>query len=120
MFETVLKLVVISILVSIFAAWIKLIPKYPNWKYSFIQQLTNAVLQTVFMTLLFTFNLSSSWPVLFVVILVILWASVLFTNAMVRRNEKADWRNGRENRSALITGDGNQRAGLAGATQMPG
>ena len=88
MFYTVLQLVIISILVSIFASWIKLIPRYPRWKYSFIQQLTNAVLQTVFMTLLFSFNLSSSWPVLFAVILLILWASVLFTNRLVRGNEK--------------------------------
>ena len=89
MFETVLKLVIISILVSIFAAWIKLIPRYSSWKYSFIQQVTNAVLQTAFMTLLFTFDLSSSWPVLFVLILLILWASVRFTDEFVRRNEKS-------------------------------
>jgi hypothetical protein len=86
--SAVLAVIFVSILVSLFATWIKLIPRYPKWKYAVIQQLTNALLQTIFVTLIFWFELPISWFPLFAVTLLILWVSVEYTKQMVRRAER--------------------------------
>ena len=92
MFYFFLEVIGVSILVSIFATWIKLIPRYPRKKYSLIQQLANTGLLTVVLTLLFSFEIYPSWLLLFVIILIILWLSVRFTNNLVqtRRNSTVE------------------------------
>jgi integral membrane sensor domain MASE1 len=85
MFYFVVEVIVVSILVSIFATWIKLIPRYPRKKYSLIQQLANTGLLTAFLTLISLLGVYPSWLLLFAIILVILWLSVEFTNKIVRK-----------------------------------
>jgi integral membrane sensor domain MASE1 len=80
-----LEVIGVSLLVSIFATWIKLIPRYPRKKYSLIQQLANTGLLTVVLTLLFSFEIYLSWFFLFAIILLILWLSVRITNNLVRK-----------------------------------
>ena len=80
-----LEVIGVSLLVSIFATWIKLIPRYPRKKYSLIQQLANTGLLTVVLTLLFAFEIYPSWLFLFAIVLLILWISVRLTNKLVER-----------------------------------
>lgn len=85
MFYFVLEVIGASILVSIFATWIKLIPRYPKKKYSLLQQLANTALLTVFLTLIASFGVYPSWFLLFAIILLILWLSVQLTNYLVQK-----------------------------------
>jgi len=85
MFLFLLEVIGVSILVSLFANWIKLVPRYPKRKYALIQQLTNTGFLTILLTLLFSFGVYPSWLILFAIILLILWLSVLITGAIVRR-----------------------------------
>ena len=85
MFSFLLEVVGVSIVVSFFATWIKLIPRYPSWKYTLIQQLTNIGLQTLINTLMFYFGIYPSWLLLFAMILFLVWLSVRFTNNIVRK-----------------------------------
>ena len=89
MFYFLLEVIGVSLLVSIFATWIKLIPRYPRKKYSLIQQLANTGLLTVVLTLLFSFEIYPSWFLLFVIILIILWLSVRFTNNLVQKTRES-------------------------------
>jgi hypothetical protein len=82
----VLEVIGVSILVSIFATWIRLIPRYPKKKYSLIQQLANTALLTVLITLVSSLGIYPSWAILFAIILFILWISVWLTNDLVRRS----------------------------------
>jgi len=80
-----LEVIGVSILVSIFATWIKLIPRYPRKKYSFIQQLTNTGLLTAVLSILFLLKIYPSGLLLFAIILLILWLSVRLTNNLVQK-----------------------------------
>ena len=73
-----------SILVSLFASGIRLIPRYPKRKYFFIQQLANTVLLSIVLTLLLLLKIDLSLPLLCVIILAVLWTSVRFTNRVAR------------------------------------
>ena len=84
-----LEVIGVSLLVSIFATWIKLIPRYPRKKYSLIQQLANTGLLTVVLTLLFSFEIYPSWFLLFGIILLILWLSVRITNNLVQKTRES-------------------------------
>lgn len=77
----------VSILVSLFTAWIGIIPKFPKRKYAVIQQLTNVVLFSIFITTLFSLEIYPSWLTLFLMLLLILWVSVKFTNNLVNKKE---------------------------------
>ncbi len=85
MFYFLLEVIGVSILVSLFATWIKLIPRYPKRKYAFIQQLINAGFLTILLTFIGLFGIYPSWFLLFVLILFILWWSVRITGAIVRK-----------------------------------
>ncbi len=85
MFLLVIEIIVVSILVNIFAIWIKLIPRYPKRKYAFLQQLINTGILTVALTILIVFDIYLSWLLLFVLVLFILWWSVRITNDFVRK-----------------------------------
>lgn len=80
----VLEVVGASILVSLFASGIRLIPRYPKRKYFFIQQLANTVLLSIVLTLLLLLKIDLSLPLLCVIILAVLWTSVRFTNRVAR------------------------------------
>ena len=82
-----LEVIVVSILASLFATWIKLVPRYPKRKYVFLQQLTNAVLMTIPLTFFGLFEIYPSWFLLFLIIVFVLWLSVNITNRIVRRRE---------------------------------
>ncbi len=84
MFYFVLEVIGVSILVSIFATWIKLIPRYPKRKYALTQQLINTAFLTILLTVLCFFEIYPSWFLLFALILLILWMSVRITGAIVR------------------------------------
>ena len=92
MFYFVLEVIGVSILVSIFAAWIRLIPRYTKKKYTLIQQLANSALLTVLITLVSSLGIYPSWILLFAIILFILWISVRLTNNLVQKagDSKAD------------------------------
>ena len=85
MFFFVVKVVVVSILVSLFANWIKLIPRYPKRSHVFLQELVNTILLTIVLTLLLSFGLYLSWFFLSVIIIVVVWLSVRITDKMVRK-----------------------------------
>lgn len=85
MFFFILEVIVVSILVSIFATWIKLIPRYPQKRYNLFQQLANTALLSVVLTLLLSFGVYPSWVLLFGMILFIVWLSVRLTNNIVRK-----------------------------------
>jgi len=89
MFFFVLKVVIVSIFVSLFATWVKLIPRYWRRKYVLIQQLTNTGLLTILLTLLTFFGIYPSWFLLFAMILFVLWSSVQITNDMVKKGEQS-------------------------------
>ena len=89
MFYFVLEVIIVSILVSVFATWIKLIPHYPKRRYNLLQQLANTALLTVVLTLLFSFGVYPSWIILFIIILFILWLSVRLTNNVVRKTRES-------------------------------
>ena len=84
MFLFLIEVIIVSILVSIFASWIGLIPAYPKLKYRLMQQLCNTAVLTVILSLMFSFGIYPSWVVLFLVILFILWISVRTTSFIVK------------------------------------
>jgi len=84
----VLEVVAASIVASLLASWIKLIPRYPKKRYFFIQQLANTALLTLVLTLLSLFRIALPWPLLVLVILAILWLSVRLTTSLAPRKEE--------------------------------
>ncbi len=89
MFYFVLEVIGVSILVSLFATWIRLIPRYHKRRHVLIQQLINTGLLTVILTLLTFFGIYPSWLLLFAMILFVLWLSVQITNDMVKKGEES-------------------------------
>jgi integral membrane sensor domain MASE1 len=88
MFYFALEVIGVSILVSLFATWIKLVPKYPKRKYNLLQQALNTVIVSLLLTILFSLQIYPSWAILFAAILFVLWASVKITDTIVsKRNE---------------------------------
>lgn len=85
MFYFVLEVIGVSMLVSLFATWIKLIPRYPKRRYAFIQQLINTGFLTILLTFLCLFGIYPSWLLLFGLILFILWWSIRITGTFVQR-----------------------------------
>jgi hypothetical protein len=85
LFYFIVEVVAASILVSVFATWIKLIPRYPKRKYALIQQAANTGFLTVLLILLFSLDIYPSWPLLFAIILFIVWLSVRLTNNIVQK-----------------------------------
>ena len=85
----VLEIIVVSILVSLFATWIKLIPRYPKRKYAFIQQLINTAFLTILLTLMGVFGIYPSWFLLFALILFISWWSIQITKGIVRKGSES-------------------------------
>ena len=83
----IIEVIVVSVFASLFATLIKLIPKYPNWKYNLLQQTTNTGVLTILLTLLFSFKIYLSWEYLFLIILLILWLSVQSTNYIARKRK---------------------------------
>ena len=87
MFAYVLKIVLISIGVSLFATWIKLIPRYPNWKYRLIREGSNTGILTVLLTVMVSFQIEVPWVLLFGIMLGILGLSVLIADRALRRDQ---------------------------------
>ena len=87
MFLFVLKVVIVSILVSLFSTWIRLIPHYQRRRHFFIQQLINTGLLSIILTLLTFFGIYPSWLLLFGMVLFVLWWSVQITNDIVKKRE---------------------------------
>jgi uncharacterized membrane protein YfcA len=85
MFYFLIEVIGVSILVSFFATWIKLVPRYPQKKYNLIQQLLNTALMTILLSILFSLHIYPHWIILFVIILLILCLSVWLTNGYVKR-----------------------------------
>jgi hypothetical protein len=88
MIEYIIELVILSILVSLFANWVKLIPRYPKKRYRVIQEIANAGLMSLFLIVLFNVDVHPSWIILFFMILFILWVSVKFTDNLIKRNSE--------------------------------
>ena len=87
----VLKVVAISIVVSLIARWAKWVPRYPQLKYAVLLQVFNTGLLTILLTFLITAGIYPSWPILLVVLFLVLWLSVRCTNAIVQsRGDSAD------------------------------
>ena len=96
MFYFVFSVVIVSILVSLFATWIKLIPRYQSRKHVLIQQLTNTVILSILLTVISLFGIYPSWFLLFVMILFVLWLSVRITNNMVEKGQDSAAENSRK------------------------
>ena len=86
MFTFIIEVIIVSILVSIFASWTRMIPRYPKRKHRFIQQTANSLLLTVLITLVVSLEIYPSWILLFVIILFILWISIQFTNGIAHKS----------------------------------
>ncbi len=101
MFYFVVEVIIVSIFVSAFATWIKLMPRYPKKKYHLIRGFAHSALLTVFMILVFSLGVYPSWILTFAIILLILWLSVRFTNNIVQ--------NARESEVGSATGETNMQ-----------
>ena len=88
MFYFSLEVIGVSILVSLFATWIKLVPRYPKRKYNFLQQTLNTGILSVLLTVLFSFEIYPSWTILFAAILFVVWVSVKITGAIVSKGSE--------------------------------
>ena len=85
MFYFVVEVIIVSIFVSAFATWIKLIPRYPKKKYYLMRGFAHSALLTVFIILVFSLGVYPSWILTFAIILLILWLSVRLTNNIARK-----------------------------------
>ncbi len=85
----VVKVIAVSIAVSLFAAWMKLIPRYQRRKDAFLMQLINTGILTLVLTVLFTFGIYLSWLITFGLILAILLSSVWLTNKIAGGRNKS-------------------------------
>ncbi len=88
MFYFVLETIAVSIVVSIFAYWIKFIPNYSKRKHAILMQSINSGLLTVLLACFFVFDVYPSSVLLFLMIFFVLWVSVRFTNRVIRTNEE--------------------------------
>ena len=84
----VLEVIAVSILVSAFATWIKLVPRYAKWRYYLIQQAINTGILTILLSPFCSFKIYPSWMLLFVLILLVLWLSVRITKNVVTNEIK--------------------------------
>jgi len=89
MFAFAIEVVAVSIAVSLVAGWVHLIPQYSKRKYAFLMQLLNTGLLTIVLSLLLLAGLYPSWIVIVLLILLIFWLSVRWTNSICRR--RGDW-----------------------------
>ncbi len=72
--------IVASIIASILAQAIGLIPRFPKWRHTFLRELINSAILTAILTIFFTFHIYPPWIVLFGIIIMTIYLSVLFTN----------------------------------------
>ena len=79
----VVKVVLVSIAVSLIARWAKWVPRYPKLKQAVLFQVLNTGLLTIVLTVLTTAGVFPSWPPLVIILVLILWLSVRCTNAIV-------------------------------------
>jgi len=75
----IVKVVLVSIGVSLLAVWAKLIPRYPKLRYAVLFKVRAAHVAD-------HRGFYPSWVVLVVLLLVVLWCAVLCTNYIVRRS----------------------------------
>ena len=87
MFYFVIKVIAVSIILSLIAVWLKLIPKYPKRKFRLIQQGSNLLMVNLVLTFLFIFEIYPSWLILAGMILLILWLSVEITDYLLRKEK---------------------------------
>jgi drug/metabolite transporter (DMT)-like permease len=85
MFVLVVKVVVVSIVVSLLARWVGMIPRYPKLRYAALYQFLNSGLLTVLLTVLLMTGINPPWVFLLLLLLLVMWGSVLCTNYVVRR-----------------------------------
>jgi putative flippase GtrA len=90
LFYYVIEIIGVSILVSLFAGWIGLIPRYTQKKYYVFQELLNAAMLGVFLTIVFMLKVYPGWIILFLVILLITWLSIRLTNIIVQRSAESN------------------------------
>ena len=83
LFLFTLEVVVVSIIASLLATWIRLVPRYPKRSQMFIQQLINTVLLTIALIVIEVFGIYPSWIVLLVMIIAVIWLSVQIANKVV-------------------------------------
>ncbi len=84
MFFFVLEVVAVSIVASLFASWIGLIPRDPKRRHILIEQVASSALLTIVLTRLSALRIGLSLPLLSVIVLAILWMSVRFANSLAR------------------------------------
>jgi hypothetical protein len=89
-FWFVVKVVLVSIAVSLLARWARLIPRYPKLRYTVLFQVFNSGLLTGLLTLLILAGIDPSWVVLLVLLLAVQGVAVLCTNSVVRRADGSE------------------------------
>jgi hypothetical protein len=85
-FWFVVKVVLVSIAVSLLARWAKLIPRYPKLRYAVLFQVLNTGLLTALLTFLLLAGIDLSWVILLVLLLAVQWLALLCTNAVAQRS----------------------------------
>lgn len=89
MLAFLIEVIAVSIVVSLLGQWLKLVPRYPKLRYSFLMQAINSGLLTIVLSFFFAFKIYPSWLLMFVLMLLILWLSVRATNYVVARSGEA-------------------------------
>ena len=84
MLSFVLTVIVASIVIDLVAGWLRLVPRY-TLRYAFLMHAINTVLLSLVLTLFLTAGVYPSWALLALLMLLILWLSVCWTNAVARR-----------------------------------
>ena len=82
MISFVFQVIIVSILVSLFATWIRLIPKYSSKRGRLYVHLIDNALLVVFLSILLILEIRLSLILMFIAILVILWISIRITNVI--------------------------------------
>lgn len=64
----ILKVIIVSIIVSAFAYGLNLIPRFREWKQALLMQSLNSALLTAVLTIVFIFGIYPSWFITFILI----------------------------------------------------
>ncbi len=84
----VIQVILVSIVVSIAADVLKLIPRYPRLRHRLLVQVIDTVLLTAALSALLAAGIYPSWWHLALLMLTCLWVAVRCTSAIARRQQK--------------------------------
>ena len=84
MFFFLIRWIIVSILVSLLAAWLKIVPAYPKRVYTLLVHLLDTAVLTIVLTIILTFGIYPSWVIVAGLIIMSLIFSVWLINHFIR------------------------------------